>query len=97
MVTINTYTTSITIKQVIDIENSPYVVITSSHFGEPLTNCCLLHCRRGRIYSREVNGWSCIKDPYYCGEIRKIVLQALNNEQIPKFSTDLFGLNSILN
>ena len=97
MVTVNTTPPrNIHIKQLIDIENSPYIIITPCGFGEQITNCCLIHCRQGKIYLRKYDKWSSLSSNYF-RQIRDIVLEALNDEQIPKFTTDFIGLKSILN
>ena len=97
MVTLNTQGRLISVKQVIDIQNSPYIVVTSSRQGAQTTNYCLLHCHRGKIYYRDNDSWSSVMDPYYYRETRKSILRALEDENIPKFTTDVLGFNSILN
>ena len=96
MVTINTTPTrNIHINHLIEIENSPYIVISPCEYGQ-ITSCCLIHCRQGKVYIRKDDKWSSLSSNYF-GKIRDIVMEALNDEQIPKFTTDLTGLKSILN
>ena len=97
MVALNTAGRLISVKQVINIENSPYIVITSCRQGAQTTNCCLLHCSQGKIYSRLDDRWSSVMDPYYYQQTRNNILRALEDERVPKFTTDVLGLNSILN